>query len=349
MRRGYLRLRRHAAGLLGIVFLISGILKLWDPVGTMLIVTEYLKFLHMPGLIPAARSFGIALSVTECAVGIGLITGVLRKASAIIAFMMLGGFSLLTLALWIFDAPMDCGCFGEAVHLTHMQSFLKNVILLLIAVLAFVPFREFGHARGSKRVSAIVAMLFIAAAVIYSNTHLPIVDFTSFGWGSRLFASLDDEAEEEEFRKAPILSFYNADGEYLDDTAATGKVVIFSVYDPLNADWALLEEHYRTAALSTAIPMVLVAGQPSEVHLSMDIEPYFADYKTLITLNRSNGGGSYFYDGELMYKWGARQCPDSLIEDLNGDPDTLSTRHITRRRVTAQGFCVALAAILMLL
>lgn len=349
MKRGYLRLRRRAAGLLGIVFLISGILKLWDPVGTMLIVTEYLKFLHILWLAPAAKGLGIALSVTECAVGIGLITGVLRKASAIMAFVMLGGFSLLTLALWIFDAPMDCGCFGEAIHLTHAQSFLKNVALLLVAVLAFVPFREFGHARGSKAVSASVAMLAIVAAVVYSNTHLPIVDFTPFNWGSRLFASLDDEAEEEEFRKAPILSFYNTDGEYLDDMAATGKVVIFSVYDPSKADWALLEENYRTASLSDALPMVLVAGRAEEVQLPMDIEPYFADYKTLITLNRSNGGGSYFYDGELMHKWGARQCPDTLVEDLDGDPDALSTRHVTRRRVTAQGFCVALAAILMLL
>ena len=50
-----------------------------------------------------------------------------------------------------------------------------------------------------------------------------------------------------------------------------------------------------------------------------------------------------------MHKWGARQCPDTLVEDLDGDPDALSTRHVTRRRVTAQGFCVALAAILMLL
>lgn len=349
MKRGYLRLRRRAAGLLGIVFLISGILKVWDPVGTMLIVTEYLKFLHIPGLIPAAKGLGIALSVTECAMGIGLITGVLRKASAIMSFVMLGGFTLLTLALWVFDAPMDCGCFGEAVHLTHAQSFLKNVALLLVAVLAFVPFREFGRARGSKVVSAIVAMLAIVGAAIYSNTHLPIVDFTPFNWGARLFASLDDEAEEEEFRKAPILSFYSADGEYLDDMAATGKVVIFSVYDPSKADWALLEEDYRTASASEALPMVLVAGRPEDVKLPLDIEPYFADYKTLITLNRSNGGGSYFYEGELMHKWGARHCPDSLVEDLNGDPDALSTRYITRRRVTAQGFCVALAAILMLL
>lgn len=349
MRRGYLLFRRQAAGLLGIVFLISGILKLWDPVGTMLIVTEYLKFLRMPGLIPAARWIAVALPITECAVGIGLITGVLRKFSAIVAYVMLGGFTLLTLALWIFDAPMDCGCFGEAVHLTHIQSFLKNVVLLVIAVIAFAPFREFGRAKVHRGVAAVMAMLAIIVAAIYSNTHLPIVDFTSFNWGSQLFASLDDEATEKEFRRAPILSFSDARGEYCDELAATGRVVVFSVYDPATVDWNLLEQHYHTAAMSEARTLLLVAGTADQVLLPQDIEPFFADYKTLITLNRSNGGGAYFYYGELIHKWGVRQFPDDLVADIAGDPDALSTRHVTRRRVTAQGFCVALLAILVLL
>ena len=349
MNRVYLRLRRRAAGLLGIVFLISGILKVWDPVGNMLIVTEYLKFLHIPFLIPAAKWLGIAMSVTECAVGIGLITGVLRKASAILAYAMLGGFTILTLLLWVFDAPMDCGCFGEALHLTHAQSFLKNVALLMLAVLAFTPFKEFGRARKRKAVSAIVAMLAVIGVTIYSNIYLPVVDFTPFNWGARIFASLDDEASEEEFRKAPILSFSNADGEYCDEMAAEGRVLIFSVYDPEKADWETLEQHYREASFTQAVPMILVAGRPEQVRLPQDIQPYFADYKTLITLNRSNGGGSYFYDGELMHKWGVRQFPDNLLADIDGDPDALSTRHVTRRRVTAQGFCVVMLAILMLL
>lgn len=345
----YLRLRRRAAGLLGIVFLISGILKLWDPVGTMLIVTEYLKFLHLAFLTPAAKALGIAFCVTECGVGIGLITGVLRKASAIAAYLLLVFFTILTLLLWVFNAPMDCGCFGEAIHLSHAQSFLKNVGLLLLALLAFTPFKEFGRARRRKSVSAILAMLSIVAAVIYSNTHLPIVDFTSFNWGARLFASLDDEAGEEEFRKAPILSFSDAEGEYCDELAVNDRVIIFSVYDPARVDWDLLEQHFRTASYTQALPLLLVAGRKEDVHLPMDIQPYFADYKTLITLNRSNGGGSYFYDGELIHKWGVRQFPEHLSEDVDGDPDALSTKHVTRRRVTAQGFCVALAAILMLL
>lgn len=348
MKAFYRNFRRYCAGLVGIVFLVSGILKLWDPVGTMLIVREYFKFLGMAGLAPIARGVGIGMAFIECTVGIGLITGVLRKASAIAAYVLMGLFTFLTLLLWIFDAPMDCGCFGEAFHLTHAQSFLKNVILLVLCVVAFAPFREFGNAKTHRGVAAVLSTLLIIGAAIYSNLHLPIVDFTPFNWGTQLFSSLDDEAGEAEFRNAPILSFSDASGAYCDDFAASGKVVVFSVYDTEKADWTRLEEHYRAAFATDVLPLVLVSGSAQDVLLPPDIQPYFCDYKTLITLNRSNGGGTYFYYGELIHKWSARHFPSDLAKDVADDPIALSTRHITRRRITAQGFCVALAAILIL-
>ena len=348
MKKFHLHFRRYCAGIVGIVFLITGILKLWDPVGTMLIVTEYFKFLGLAGLAPAAKAAGIGMAFLECIVGIGLITGVLRKASAVAAYVLTGIFTVLTLLLWIFDAPMDCGCFGQALHLTHSQSFWKNIVLLALCLAAFVPFREFGQAKTHRSVAAVLSALLIVAAAIYSNTHLPIVDFTAFNWGSQLFSSLDDEAGEAEFRNAPILSFSDASGAYCDDLAASGKVVVFSVYDAEKADWARLEEHYRAALATDVLPLVLVAGAREDLPLAPDIQPYSCDYKTLITLNRSNGGGTYFYYGELIHKWSARHFPSDLAKDVADDPIALSTRHITRRRITAQGFCVALAAILIL-
>lgn len=352
MKASYQNFRRHTAGILGIVFLISGLLKLSDPVGTMLIVTEYFKFFGLRFLVPAAKVVGVAVAFTECAVGIGLITGIQRKLSALICYILLGFFTVVTLALWIFNPPMDCGCFGQAIHLTHAQSFWKNVALLVLAVIAFTPFKEFGAPKGHKLVAASVAMGAIVLAAIYSNSHLPVVDFTAFNWGSQLFASLDENADEADFRRAPILSFSDAEGAYHDELAAEGRVVVLSVYDPAKADWTRLTEQYRLVEASLARPLLLVSSTPAEMEaygLPQDIMPYFSDYKTLITLNRSNGGGSYFYQGEVVHKWSARHFPANFSEDISLDPVALSTRHVTRRRLTAQGFCVGLLAVLMLL
>lgn len=351
MKPSYQRFRRRTAGILGLVFLISGLLKLVDPVGTMLIVTEYFKFLGMTFLLPAAKGVGICVACLECFVGIGLITGVLRRTSAILCYTLLGFFTILTLLLWIKNPDMDCGCFGQAIHLTHAQSFWKNVVLLVLAVIAFTPFKEFGAPKKHKRVAAIVASLAIVLAAIYSNSHLPVVDFTAYNWGAQLFASLDENADEADFRRAPILSFSDAEGEYHDELAATGRVVVYSVYDPVKADWARLEQQYRATLETRAQPLLLVSATPDELAaypIPQDITPYFSDYKTLITLNRSNGGGTYFYHGEVVHKWSAGHFPSTFAEDMADDPVALSTRHVTRRRLTAQGFCVGLLAIFLL-
>ena len=391
MNTSYQRFRRLAAVLVGIVFLVSGLLKMIDPVGTMLILQEYFRFFQVPGLMPAAKGLGIALSVLETALGVSLITGVLRKISAILTYVLLGFFTIVTFVLWVLNPTMDCGCFGEAIHLTHAQSFWKNVILLLLSVIAFTPFHDFGRPRKGRMVASVLTGLSLLFVVIYSNRHLPIMDFTAFDWGAELYASLDDEVAADNHYKAayvyekdgqegsfdltalpdstwtfvrvdtvfrrttavsdeyPILSFRDADGMYCDRMAAEGNVVVLSVYDAAKAPWELVKEQYFAVLNAGGTPLVLVAAVPGDAALPQDLPLYYADYKTLITLNRSNGGGSYFNEGELVNKWSARHMPENLEADFAADPVDLSTHYIIRRRLRTQGFCVYLAALLLLI
>lgn len=391
MSSTYQRFRRLAAVLVGIVFMVSGLLKMIDPVGTMLILQEYFRFFHVPGLLPAAKGLGIALSVLETAVGVSLVTGVLRKISAILTYILLGFFTVVTFVLWVLNPTMDCGCFGEAIHLTHAQSFWKNVILLLLSVIAFTPFHDFGRPRKGRMVASVLTGLSLLFVVIYSNRHLPIMDFTAFDWGAELYASLDDDVAADNHYKAayvyekdgqegsfdltalpdstwtfvrvdtvfrkttavsdeyPILSFRDADGVYCDRMAAEGNVVVLSVYDAAKAPWELVKEQYFSVLDAGGTPLVLVSAVPGDAALPQDLPLYYADYKTLITLNRSNGGGSYFNEGELVNKWSARHMPENLQADFAADPVDLSTHYIIRRRLRTQGFCVYLAALLLLI
>ena len=75
----YQRFRRFFAVLTGIVFVFSGTFKLMDPVGTSLIVGEYLSFFHLSFLKWAAMPMAIALALSETFLGISLMSGVLRK------------------------------------------------------------------------------------------------------------------------------------------------------------------------------------------------------------------------------------------------------------------------------
>lgn len=387
MKYRNLHMRRLVAILMGIFFLCTGLLKLVDPVGTMLIVTEYAKFFHIPFLLPAAKVLGVFFSLLECAVGVALITGIARKITAWVTYALIGFFTVLTFILWLANPDMDCGCFGEAYHLTHLQSLLKNVVLLLLAAFAFTPMRHLGTARPRRQVAAWLGWALLIAATIYCNRHIPVVDFTAFRPGAELFASQSGSLLQDSYRSAyvyqkdgrqetftldnlpdtswtfvkvdtlyrataapeyPILSFRDADGNYQDHLAAQGKVVVFSVFEPQKAPWERIRERFEAVRAAGATPLVLTTAIPTQADVQ-GLEPYIADYKTLITLNRDNGGATYFYEGELIAKWGVRDFPGRLSEDLAADPVDLSTRAAIRKRIQAQGFCLILGAVLILL
>jgi uncharacterized membrane protein YphA (DoxX/SURF4 family) len=115
----------------GIVFIFSGFVKGIDPVGSQIKFGDYLAAagLALPDslLIVAA----MLLCAAEFLIGVSLITGSFYRAGVVgyMAFMAL--FTPLTLVLAIFNPVSDCGCFGDAIHLTNWETFYKNIVLLV--------------------------------------------------------------------------------------------------------------------------------------------------------------------------------------------------------------------------
>lgn len=199
------RMRRFCAFITGFSFFISGVLKLIDPVGAGLVIDEYLSFMHMSFLGVLSKPMGTMLAFAETAIGAALVTGVWRKATAIAAAAFMCFFTLLTLVLVIFNPEMDCGCFGEAIHLTHMQTFLKNIVLCMLLAGAFLPFRDLGGPKPRKYAAFGITAASMAAFTIYSLLHIPVVDFTDYRAGSFLqsaessYSDIDGDAYEAVF------------------------------------------------------------------------------------------------------------------------------------------------------
>ena len=142
MKNVYLfRLRRLCAFIIGVVFVIAGIFKLLDPVGAGLVMEGYLRFLHITFLLPLAKAGAVALALLEAILGSAMICGVWRKPVAVITTAMIVFFTALTLLLAIFNpvSLTDCGCFGEVIHLTNFQTFLKNLVLLALVLVERHP------------------------------------------------------------------------------------------------------------------------------------------------------------------------------------------------------------------
>ena len=396
------RARRLCAFIIGLVFLLAGIFKLLDPVGAGLVVEEYYRFLGLSSLLPTAKITGVSLALLESLLGAALISGIWRKAVAIATTVLVVAFTLLTLALAIFNPAMDCGCFGEVIHLSNIQTFLKNIVLLILAIIAFVPFKDLGSPKKRKYVSFFIAAASIACFTIHSLNSIPLVDYTSFTPGSELVASdgggqefmstfiYEKNGEEGAFtldklpdstwtylrtetiklsrsktnREPPVLAFTDSTGNYKDELAATGNVLVLSVNAPLKLkgdDWTRLSAVTEGARKAGITPLLLINGTKSRLDKITTIVPeaknllepsmYFSDRKTLLSMNRSNGGATWFNDGVLIRKFHSSDLPsdEALLEMTGADPTEVMLQTSTKGRLRFQGFLLYTLALMLLI
>ena len=121
--------------MLAITLVFSGVVKLNDPIGTVHKFQEYLAAWdwNMPHDLIVLGA--VALGVLEFTLGIYLFFGIsIRQTSRVtLAFFIM--MTLLTAYIVIFNPVDDCGCFGDAVILTNVQTFLKNLLLLAMTVI----------------------------------------------------------------------------------------------------------------------------------------------------------------------------------------------------------------------
>ena len=191
----YNRLQKVAAALVGTTLFVSGTFKLMDPVGTGLILDEYWKLFHLGFMAPASQVAGLILSLIETLLGVALVTGLFRKTVRIAAASLIGLFTLVTVVLVILNPAMDCGCFGERLHLSHTASLLKNLILLALCAVFLFPKVE----APSRRPRYLAAGLITAAVLfgtVWSLLYIPVEDYTEFAPGVELVAAQEFDADE---------------------------------------------------------------------------------------------------------------------------------------------------------
>lgn len=394
MKKGYNVFRRFCAFVLGAVFLVSGILKLMDPVGSEFIMKSYFSFLHIGFMDFSAEFFGVAFALTEAVLGAALMSGVWRKVVGIAVVALTTFFTLLTLVLLIFNPVMDCGCFGEAMHLTHLQTFVKNVILCALCCGAFIPMRELDRPVKVKYVSFALTACSLVALLVYSLVALPLKDYTAFHPGAMLQAAADEQYKDfsepefiyekdgvtqaflldalpdsswnfvdsrirqDDFAAGTVLTLTDDAGEYSDSLATQGNVLVVSAYKKLSA--GRIEGIESLVADARAVGLTPIVLVPSDDVLAAASEKraaledglvYYSDYKTLATLNRSNGGATWISDGQIVRKWSytLRPSREKLSTALAEDPTALALETQSKGSLALQSFLLYIFAVLLLL
>lgn len=174
----------------GVLFIISGLIKLNDPVGFSFKLEEYfsLGVLNLPSLEPHALKISLIVVILEVLLGVMLLVGFRIKFTVISLLGMIIFFTFLTFYSAYFNKVTDCGCFGDAIKLTPWESFTKDIILLLLIVILFVGIKHIKPIFGfsAKRVLVVGSLVACVVFAYHVLNHLPSVDFRPYKIGANI-------------------------------------------------------------------------------------------------------------------------------------------------------------------
>jgi uncharacterized membrane protein YphA (DoxX/SURF4 family)/peroxiredoxin len=178
----------------GILFIISGLIKLNDPIGFSYKLAEYFSepVFNMPFFVPFSLGMALFIVILEVVLGIMLLIGYKSKFTIWSLLLLIVMFTFLTFYSAYFNVVKDCGCFGDALKLTPWQSFTKDIVLLFFILILFFN-RKLIQPLFSNAVQNVIIYLsiilcsFIGVMVL---NHLPIIDFRPFKVGKNIQAGM---------------------------------------------------------------------------------------------------------------------------------------------------------------
>ena len=382
----------------GVTFILSGFFKLTDPVGTGLIVEEYLRTMHMGFLTFGSVPFGMALSLLEFLIGIAVIMCVRMRAASTAGFIMTAFFTVLTFFMALYDAIEECGCFGQAVHLSMWQTFVKNVALLVCIVPIFLFRKKFKPVAPVPAEWAFLATYGTLAlfCTVYSYINIPLLEFGNFKVGTNIAMKMDELTDTDNFETVFVYekdgvrkhfsldSLPGTDWNYVDrETVYLGNeedllfdmtledsdgvmvtedivdsespVFVFVAFRPSALDSAYWHKasvcmdsiSYYGGRSYVAVPVLDAETDSVSAHYpGIGRAMVSGDYKTLISMVRSNGGVMLVDDGMVVRKWsGWRFDPKDVARTVSMDSEEITARGTISRRL----FCESSILILFLI
>ena len=122
--------------IVGAVFVYSGIVKALGPLDFAQQVRNY-------RVIGQDLSFLVAVYLPwlEILAGAFLVAGILKKASAALISLMLGGFIVLVAVTIVRGIDVDCGCFGALSRRADWRLLLEDAALLAMSLTVLVTGR----------------------------------------------------------------------------------------------------------------------------------------------------------------------------------------------------------------
>ena len=173
--------------IVAVTFIFSGFVKAIDPIGTQYKLQDYLGSIGMAGILPNWTLLAVAvfLAAIEFCIGIFLLFAIQRRliSKLTVAFMVF--MTMVTVWIVVADPVKDCGCFGDALHLTNTETLIKNIVLFVCSLaIMYRPLAMFRFVSKSNQwIVTNYTIVFILVSSGLSLYYLPIFDFRPYHIG----------------------------------------------------------------------------------------------------------------------------------------------------------------------
>ncbi len=176
--------------IVGTLFIISGLIKLNDPVGFSFKLQDYFapEVLDLGFLVPYSLLIAVILVIIEVLLGVALLLGYFKKLTLWALLLMIVFFTFLTFYSAYFNKVTDCGCFGDAMPLTPWESFSKDIVLLFLILILFFGRKYINPllTRSTRSLIIFISLVVCLGIAYYVLQHLPIIDFRPYKIGANI-------------------------------------------------------------------------------------------------------------------------------------------------------------------
>src|SRR5574344_461805 len=195
--------------LLGLLFIFSGLSKAIDPVASAIQFDDYFISFHLPFLQIFSMFMAISMNILEATLGFMMLFRIKVKITSLIYLLFMTFFFLLTAWLAVaeylelhhgydFGVVKDCGCFGKAIKLSNLETFLKNVGIIIATIIVFIYRKQIPDIRLTelgKWLFTFLAALTVGMLQLYCFRHLPVIDLSDWKVGKNVAESYIDKPE----------------------------------------------------------------------------------------------------------------------------------------------------------
>lgn len=171
--------------IVGVLFIFSGLIKANDPLGLSYKMEEFFEVLHLTFLSPYSLAYSVLMNAFEIIAGVAVLVGYRMRIFSVLLLLLIIFFTFLTGYALFSGTIRECGCFGDCIKLTAVETFWKDVMLLVMILVIFFYRKQIQPIKGAG-IALLIATVLSFGIQWYTLKHLPFVDCLAYKVGNNI-------------------------------------------------------------------------------------------------------------------------------------------------------------------